>query len=229
MALLQLRSELDILPEYPKLDALKQRLLLVARRLRDYFLGLCDATKTLLQGPIEAKDIRAPLDCIRTNVRSFQQKPFFLTDHTTRSQPDLVILVHLLVEVQQHSSKVVPILVDDNIHYRLCKMMYSKVYAQYNLAFFLNRCPVLYGVWHPYKYPVIVCYRRFFPLFVFLTQGIPPLGTEVYPRPKLIYMDRVMAALLVWFVHVSRPWSALRRPPVMHDLICLKDNGPPLP
>ena len=65
------------------------------------------------------------------------------------------------------------------------------------LVFFLNRCPVLYEVWYPYKYAVIVCYRRFFPLFVFLTQGRLPSGTEVYPHPKLIYVERVMAALLV--------------------------------
>ena len=129
MALLQLRSDLDIFLGYPKLDALKQRLPVVAGRLRDSFLGLCDATKTLLQGPTEAKDIRAPLYCRRTNLRSLQWKPFFLTDLTPGSQPDLVALVHLLVEVQQQSNKVLPILADENIHYRLCKMMYSTSYA----------------------------------------------------------------------------------------------------
>ena len=72
MALLQLHSDLDIFPGYPKLDALKQRLLVVARRLRDSFLGLCDATKTLFEVPIKAKDICAPLDCRRTSVRSLQ-------------------------------------------------------------------------------------------------------------------------------------------------------------
>ena len=49
MALLQLRSDLDMFPWYPKLDALKQPLLVLARRFGDSFLGLCDATKTLLQ------------------------------------------------------------------------------------------------------------------------------------------------------------------------------------
>ena len=56
---------------------------------------------------------------------------------------------------------------------------------------------MLYGVWHPDKYAVVVCYRRLFALFVFLTQGRLPSGTEVFPHPKLIYMERVMAALLV--------------------------------
>ena len=100
MALLQLRSDLDIFPGYPKLDALKQRLPVVARKLRASFLGLCDATKTLLQGPIEAKDICAPLDCRRTSVHRLHWKHFFVTDLTTGSQPDLVALVHLLVQVQ---------------------------------------------------------------------------------------------------------------------------------
>ena len=124
------------------LDALRQCLPVVAHRLRDSFLRVCDATKTLLLGAIAAKDIRAPLDCRRTSVCSLQSKPFFLTDLTTGSQPDLAALVHLFVEVQQHNNKVSPILVDENIHYRLCQMMY-KSYAQYNIALFLNRCPVI--------------------------------------------------------------------------------------
>ena len=138
MAFSQLRGDLDIFPGYPQLDVLMQRLPVVAPLL-DSFLGLCDATKTLLQGPNEAKDIRAPLECRETSVHSFQWKPFFLTDLTTGSQRDLVALVHLLVEVQQQSNKMLPIVMAENIHYRLCKMMYSKSYAQYNLALFLLR------------------------------------------------------------------------------------------
>ena len=109
---------------------------MVAWRLRDSFLALCDATKTLLDEPIEAKDIRAPLECRRTSVCILQWKPFILTDLTTGSQAHLVTLVHLLVEVQQQSNKVLPILVDESIHYRLCKMMYGKSYVQYNFALF---------------------------------------------------------------------------------------------
>ena len=73
MALLQLRNDVDIFPGYPKLDVLKQRLLVVSQRLRDSFPGLCEATNTLLQGPIEAKDIRVPVDCRRTSVGSLQR------------------------------------------------------------------------------------------------------------------------------------------------------------
>ena len=197
MALLQLRSDLDIFSGYCKLDALKQHLCVVARRLRDSFLLLCDATKTLRQGAIEAKDIHAPLNCRRTSLRTLQWKPFFVVDVTTRLQSDFVALVHSLVEVKQHSNKVLPILVDENIHYRLCKMMYSKSYAQYNLALFLCLCPVLYAVWHPYKYAITVCSKRFFRLFVGLTQGRLPSGMEVYPHPKFIYIERLMTAPLV--------------------------------
>ena len=82
---------------------------------------------------------------------------FFPDGRQHRIRTDLVALVHLLVEVQRLSNKVLPILGDENIHYRLCNMMCSKSYAQYNLALCLNRCPVLYGVWHPYKYAVTVC------------------------------------------------------------------------
>ena len=56
-----LRSDLDIFFGYPRLDLLKQRLRVVARRLPDPFLGLCDATNTLLDGTIDVKDFNAPL------------------------------------------------------------------------------------------------------------------------------------------------------------------------
>ena len=117
MALLQLCSDSDRFLGYPTFDALKQRLPVVAQRLRDSFLGLCDTTKTLVQGAIEAKDVRAPLDYKRTIVYSLQCKPFFL-DLTAGLEPHLVALAHLFVEMQQQSNKVLPILVDENMHYR---------------------------------------------------------------------------------------------------------------
>ena len=150
MVLLQLRSDLDTFLAYPKLDVLKQRLRVVAQMLRDSFLGSCDATKIFLDWPIEAKDIRSPLDCRRTSVGNLQWKPLFPKGLTIGSQPDLAALVHVLVEVQRQSNKVLPMVVDETIHYRLYKMMHSKSCAQYNLALFFSRYPVLYGMWHPY-------------------------------------------------------------------------------
>ena len=88
-------------------------------------------------------------------------------------------------------------------------MTYNKSHALYNLAFFvLNRCPVLYGMWHPYKYVVTICYTCFFSFFAFLTQGRVPSGTQLYPHPKLLYMEKVMAAL---FVPLSSCEPALER------------------
>ena len=77
MALLQVRSDLDIFPRYPKLDVLKPRLPVVARSLRDSFLQSCDAMKTLPDGPIETKDICATLDCRLTSVRCLPWTIFF--------------------------------------------------------------------------------------------------------------------------------------------------------
>ena len=39
-----------------------------------------------------------------------------------------------------------PLLVDQNIHYRLLKLVYSLSYAKFNVPMFLNRIQVLYGV-----------------------------------------------------------------------------------
>ena len=85
------------------------------------------------RGPL-SKRYSGPLG-LQTNSH-FAIETLFQMDLTTGSQPDLVALVHLFVEVQQHSNKLLPILVDEKIQYQLCNMMYSKSYAQYNLAFF---------------------------------------------------------------------------------------------
>ena len=55
MALLQPRSDLDIFPGYPNLDALKQLLPVVARSLRDSFRGYVAPERLCFKGPLRQK------------------------------------------------------------------------------------------------------------------------------------------------------------------------------
>ena len=64
--------------------------------------------------------------------------PFFLTDLTVSASPDLVSIIHGLQEVQQHTQRRLPLLVDENIHYRVLKLVYSISYARYNVPLSLH-------------------------------------------------------------------------------------------
>ena len=61
--------------------------------------------------------------------------------------PDLVSIIHGLQEVHQHTQHRLPLLVDENIHYFVLKLVYSISYARYNVPLFITRTPVVY-VWH---------------------------------------------------------------------------------
>ena len=82
-----------------------------------------------------------------------------------------------------------PILIEETIHYSIKKMTHSVSYHEYNMRHKLFRTPLppLYGIWHPCKYTVIVTYCLFFPLMVAFGHGIQALDVPVYAFPKVIF------------------------------------------
>ena len=104
--------------------------------------------------------------------------------------------------MQRHTLHRLPLLVDENIHYPVLKLVYSISYAWYNVPLLIARTPVVYGTWHPYKYCVTLCYSRSFPLFTYFSYGSLNLGSAVPNFPKLIYMERMILLLL----HLAHKW-----------------------
>ena len=190
------------MPFFPSLSVLRQRIGDTADLLVQSHKNFIDGLQGLMDDPIRLQHVRCPLDIRRANVTSPAWTPFFLTDLTVSATPDLVSIIHGLQEVQQHTQHRLPLLVDENIHYRVLKLVYSISYARYNVPLFITRTPVVYGTWHPYKYCVTLCYSRFFPLFTFFSYGSLNLGTAVPNFPKLIYMERMILVLL----HLAHKW-----------------------
>ena len=70
-------------------------------------------------------------------------------------------------DLAQHTRPVVPVLCDENIHYRICKMMYGEKTTGWNVRLFLRSNPILYGFWHAYKSCVTQTFLLFSPTVTF--------------------------------------------------------------
>ena len=89
-------------------------------------------------------------------------------------------------------------MVDEKIHYAVCRMMYARSYVRYDVLGWLRAVPLLYGVWHPYKQSLHVVYRAFLPLFALLEcTGQPVVGDELCAQRRVLYLEKLVAALLL--------------------------------
>ena len=64
------------------------------------------------------------------------------------------------------------LLVDCNIHYRVLKFLYSRATIDWNFPDWLRGISLMYGVWHPYKHVCNIIWRKFFPLFSYITAPV---------------------------------------------------------
>ena len=53
------------------------------------------------------------------------------------------------------------LLVDENIHYRIQKLLYGAKNQRWNICGYLRYLPVDYGVWYAYKFVVKHTFRVF--------------------------------------------------------------------
>ena len=90
-----------------------------------------------------------------------------------------------------------PVLCDENIHYRICKMIYGEKPTGWNVRLFLRSHPILYGFWHAYKFCVKQTFRSFWPIMTFFLKGLLRSGDTVPCFPKLITMEITVGALLL--------------------------------
>ena len=121
----------------------------------------------------------------------------FLSENTTSGQLDLVRLVQELRGIQRHTRRSTPLLVDENIHYRLLKLMHGCSTTMYDFRMWMASFPVLYGVWHPYKYCLSAIYRVFFPIFAILETTSPEVGNQLNGRRKVLHIEKLVLVLLL--------------------------------
>ena len=86
---------------------------------------------------------------------------------------------------------------DENIHYRILKLMYGQSTSAYDVGMWLESLPLLYGVCHPYKYCLMAVYRSFFPIFALLELNSAEEGREIRGHRKVLHIEKMVAALLL--------------------------------
>ena len=109
----------------------------------------------------------------------------------------LLNLLQFTRDLAQHTRPVVPVLCDENIHYRICKMNYGEKTTGWNVRLFLRSHPILYGFWYAYKLCVTQTFRSFWPIVTFFRIGLLRSGDTVPCLSKLITMEITVGALLL--------------------------------
>lgn len=143
--------------------------------------------------------IRVPLDVNRQTVSSLQWRALMLTQQRVSHNEELLAVLNEVRRVQTQLVKVTtPLLVDEKIHYSVCRLMYSVTHTNVDVCGWLRHVPLLYGVWHPYKQALHLVYRVFFPILGILEHtGDVELGKHVTWHRKIIFMEKMFAALLL--------------------------------
>ena len=86
------------------------------------------AVDALRRDPPEAQYIRVPLDVHRDRIRSLQRYPLTLADLVSSFNEDLLHIMEQCLAIQVLTRHVMPLLMDENIFYRLAKFIYSRTY-----------------------------------------------------------------------------------------------------
>ena len=153
---------------------------------------------TVPDGPILRTWVRAPMDYARNVVVSLNWRPFPLSHLQCGSHVGLLEFVRGLECLQVKMRRIVPFLIDMKISYALLKMSFGASYVPWHIDQFVLGHPLLYGVWHPYKYLVEIAQKAFAPIIKFVEQGWDLKAGVVVPmKVKLRHMEKAIVGLFL--------------------------------
>ena len=202
MAVLQLKQRPTYWAGHPAIEDLAARITTVARALQQREESIPQTLRDMGYADGCAPDtgnVRAPLDVMRDarTVQALVWRPFALSKEKVTGGVGLLNLLHFAKDVAQQTNRVLPLLVDENIHYRILKLLYGAKNQRWNMREYLRYVPVVYGVWHAYKFIVTHTFRVFWPILTYLRKGLLRPGSNILSYPKLIVMENTIAALML--------------------------------
>ena len=98
----------------------------------------------------DAGNLRAPLDVRRDSaaVQTPVWRPFALSKEKMTGGVGLLKLLQFAKDTAQQTNRVLPLVVDKNIHYMILKLLYGAKNQRWNMPAYLRHVPIAYGVWH---------------------------------------------------------------------------------
>ena len=157
-------------------------------------------------------EIRVPLDVQRPAVTSLAWCPFQVSECCVSSQTGMLRFLRFSARLAARSQcRVAPVLVDENIHYRLHKLAWSEPFLRWDVAQFMQVVPPLFGVWHAYKYCVIQVARKLHSSLWYAIRGTLPVGTNVPTGPPLRSYELAFAGMLQLPLSLRQRVTAMRR------------------
>ena len=156
----------------------------------------------------DAGNVRAPLD-VRRDTKALQApvwRPFALSKEKVTGGVGPLNLLQFAKDTAQQTNRVSPLLVDENIHYRILKLLYSAKNQRWNMRAYLRHVPIVCRVWHAYKFVVTQRFRVFWPILTYPRKGLLRPGSTVLSYPNLMVMEKTIAALMLATLRIPRPY-----------------------
>ena len=147
-AVLQLRQRPTYLAGHPAIEDLAARITTVARALQQRERRIPQTLRDIGYADGCAPDtgnVRAPLD-VRRDARTVQApvwRPFALSKEKVTGGVGLLNLLHFAKDTAQQTNRVLPLLADENIHYRILKLLYSAKKQRGIMRAYLRIVPVV--------------------------------------------------------------------------------------
>ncbi len=197
VAVLDVGRTLPVCDGLPPLPQLFVRGRNAVRDVCHYQWDFMDLWRQVLVVDLTERDFRVPLDLLRESVQRSSWWPLAVSDRSVQNNDSLVELLEMCEVVRTQTGRpTMPLLVDINLWYRMVKMVYARNMQRWDVRHFLKGLPVLYGVWHPYKYTISMVYRQFFAFFVFLREGTVPVTWKGSSKVDIRAVELFLAALL---------------------------------
>ena len=133
-------------------------------------------------------------------------RPFALSKERVGGGVGLLNLLQFAKDTAQQTNRVLLLFVEESIHYRILKFLYGVKNQRQKMCSYLRYIPVVYGVWHAYKFVVTHTFLVFWPILTHLGKGLLPPGSTILSYPKLVVMEKTIAALMLATPRILRPY-----------------------
>jgi hypothetical protein len=188
----------DPFPGHSSLERMRSRVEVIDSTCRLSLGRLMQKVRQLTANPIEASAIRVPLDIHRPRRRRLQWRALALSQMRVGAAPELIRVLEDVRTLQRHVGRVLPLLVDEKVHYSTMRLLYAPAHWSLDVHGWLRQVPVIYGSWHPYKHTLTLLYRWFLPVFTALElRQPPPVGSTFKASRKVVFMEKMVAGLLL--------------------------------